>query len=414
MSLHLNALGNNAPLDQWLVAAGLDGMPVTEILAGFCNRLATAGMPLQRAFVSMTTLHPLIRAQGYFWEPGLGLAEYESILHRDGGNEGWARSPFRHMLETLTPVMRCRLEGPSAQVDFPVLQEFVDQGLTDWLGLAFAFGWSLRDNMDLGRFGQMGMVSSWATSRPGGFRDAELDKLQSLTPILALAIKAATNAELTRNIVGTYLGADAADHVISGEIRRGKAERIEAVILYADLRGFTRLADRLEIEPLIETLNAYFDCLGPAVEQGGGQVLKFLGDGLLASFRLDAGRDQQETSIAALSAAENALAAVERLNVERKAAGMATLQLDIALHLGIVMYGNIGTAERLDFTLIGPAVNEASRIENLCGQLDRNLLASASFARACNGAAQESLVSLGFHSLRGVAEPREVFGLQQT
>jgi adenylate cyclase len=215
--------------------------------------------------------------------------------------------------------------------------------------------------------------------------------------------------QMSRDLTAAYIGGDAAHRVLNGVIQRGQAERIEAVILYADLRGFTALADRLEIEPLIETLNAYFDCLGPAIEAGGGQVLKFLGDGLLASFQLDGQRAGREVGTAALKAAKAALDAVAALNAERAATGLPVLVLDIALHEGLVMYGNVGTGARLDFTLIGPTVNEAARLENLCGALDCNLVASENFVRLAGSGT--GLVSLGQHTLRGVAEIREVFGL---
>lgn len=256
------------------------------------------------------------------------------------------------------------------------------------------------------------MVASFATKRPDGFYPAEIERLRWLAPLLALAVKGATLVRLTRDVTASYIGGDAASHVLSGEIRRGMARKIDAVILCADLRGFTSVADCVAMEPLVETLNAYFDCLGPAIEEQGGHVLKFLGDGLLASFRLDQGQDAAPVCAAVLAAAERALAAVAVLNVARRQSGQPALDLDIALHRGTVMYGNVGTGARLDFTLIGPAVNEVARLENLCGGLNRNLLASRSFALAAGPGMAERLVSLGCHSLRGVAEPQEVFGLR--
>lgn len=410
LELQVRDTADTKALGQWLVAAGLDGMPVGEILEGFCDRLVAAAMPIKRVYAAMATLHPLVRAHGYLWQRGQGLVDVASFAVNHVQSQAWSESPFKVMLEQNRYRMRRRLEGPGAELDFPILREFADEGLTDWLALARDFGWELDTTVTFAGYAKIGMVSTWATDRPGGFTAAEIDTLETLVPTMALAIKAATNAQLARNILGTYVGGDAAGHVMSGDIRRGTARRIEAVILYADLRGFTSAADRLAMEPVVAMLNGYFDCLGPAIEQHGGEVLKFLGDGLLASFQLAPGQDPAPVCAAALGAAEAALAAVKTLNAERIAASLPVLDLDIALHHGLVMYGNVGTGTRLDFTLIGPAVNEAARLENLCGTLNRNLLASRSFAAAAGDLAGR-LVSLGRHQLRGVAEPREVFGL---
>lgn len=411
MALNLPALGNETGLDQWLVAAGLDGVPAQGLIEGFALRLQDEGIDVSRLFVAIATLHPLVRSIGFTWLKGEGVRN-EAMPHRSPEEEpqAWLESPFRYMLQNRLYDLRRSLSGAQAKLDFPVLQEFAAEGYTDWLATAYSFGWDL-DSVAIGdRYAGMGMVASFATKRPDGFRLDEIERLRRLSPLLALAVKGATLAQLTRDVTASYIGGDAANHVLSGEIRRGTAQKIDAVILCADLRGFTRVADRYAIEPLIETLNAYFDCLGPAIEEQGGQVLKFLGDGLLASFQLAPGQDPAPVCAAALTAAEQALASIAALNAQRREAGLPVLDLDIALHRGAVMYGNVGTGTRLDFTLIGPAVNEVARLETLCGVLNRNLLASRSFAIAA-GAVASRLVSLGHHPLRGVAEPQEVFGL---
>lgn len=400
---------DNARLETWLLHAGLQGFSVEAILDGFCRRLRHEGMALARGHVALAALHPLMRARSLTWKSGDQAVVAEELPHRDREEDapGWFASPFRHMLVADIPQLRRRLVGAEAVLDFPVLHEFAELGYTDWTARAYGFGWEMDHLPVAGKMAEIGMVCSFCTDAPGGFASADLARLDELLPQLALAVKASTMVDTTRNVMAAYLGGDAAQHVLSGEIRRGRAQRVAAAILYADLRGFTALADRLEIEPLVATLNAYFDCLGPAVAKQGGQVLKFLGDGLLASFQIEDEADPAPYCRAALSAAQAALAAVARLNTAREAAGEPVLQLDIALHLGTLMYGNVGTADRLDFTLIGPAVNEAARIENLCSILDRPLLASGNFAVA----AGSGLRSLGHHALRGVAEQREIFGL---
>jgi adenylate cyclase len=405
---------SDIPVAMWLVKAGLDDVAPETLITDFCSQVVTAGIPLQRVFVGMATLHPLLRARGYTWTQTGGLIGNDAMPHRNPDEEpaAWVASPLRHMLASEVGELHRPLVGPDATYDFPVLKEFAEQGLTDWFAMAHSFGWTFKNSHHItDRYAGIGMISSFTTMRAGGFSEDHLTRLRRLVPLLALAVKAATLTQMSRDLTAAYIGGDAAHRVLNGVIQRGQAERIEAVILYADLRGFTALADRLEIEPLVETLNAYFDCLGPAIEAGGGQVLKFLGDGLLASFQLDDRRSAQDVGMAALQAAQAALAAVDALNASRAAAGQPVLALDIALHEGLVMYGNVGTGARLDFTLIGPTVNEASRLENLCTGLDRNLLASETFVRIAG--ADTGLVSLGYHSLRGVAEPREVFGLPQ-
>lgn len=405
---------SDVPVAMWLISAGLDDTAPENLVTDFCDRAVEAGLPIQRVFVGMATLHPLMRARGYTWQQGHGLVGNDAMPHRDPDDEpaAWLASPLRHMLSSETPELRRRLTGPEATFDFPVLKEFAEQGLTDWTAFAHSFGWAFKNAHHItDRYAGIGMISSFTTMRPQGFDEDHLTRLRRLVRLLALAIKAAMLTQLTRDLTASYIGGDAAQRVLNGAIRRGQAEKVEAVILYADLRGFTALADRLAIEPLVGTLNAYFDCLGPAIESRGGQVLKFLGDGLLASFQLSEAHDAAESCTAALEAAREALACVDALNETRQKDGLPVLELDIALHMGTVMYGNVGTGTRLDFTLIGPAVNEASRLENLCSSLGRNLLASASFAGAAGG--QAGLASLGRHVLRGVAEPREVFGLRQ-
>jgi adenylate cyclase len=403
---------SDIPVAMWLIQAGLDDVSSEALVGNFCAKVVEAGIPLQRVFVGMATLHPLLRARGYTWLQSAGMIGNDAMPHRDPNDEpdAWVASPLRHMLAGNMGEMRRRLVGADSVRDFPVLQEFAEQGLTDWFAMAHSFGWVFENSQHVtDRYAGIGMIASFTTMQAGGFTDEQLTRMRRLVPLLALAIKAATLTQMSRDLTAAYIGGDAAHRVLNGAIRRGQAERVEAVILYADLRGFTALADRLAIEPLVETLNAYFDCLGPAIEAGGGQVLKFLGDGLLASFQLDGRRSGRDVGLAALQAAKAALNAVAELNAERTADGLPVLALDIALHEGLVMYGNVGTGARLDFTLIGPTVNEASRLENLCGMLDCNLVASESFVRTVG--ADAGLVSLGRHALRGVAEVREVFGL---
>jgi adenylate cyclase len=391
------------PLHAWLIEAGLASLPIADTLGGFCNHLVAAGVPLTRGFLSIATLHPQRRANSVTWQNG-AIVEETEFGYAYMQTPGWHASPFNHMLETRTRRLHRRLAGADAQLDFPVLAEFRDAGLTEWLALVYGLGWAL----ERGEGNPLGVVLSWATDRPGGWAASELAVIEELSGTLALAVKGSSTLLATRDVLATYLGGDAAARVIAGHVRRGAVGRIAAVILCADLRGFTDFADVTAPEEVTRRLNGYFDCMGEAIATSGGEILKFLGDGVLAVFLPRGGAGKPAVAAAALAAAQEMLARIAGLNEAEAAAGRAALAIDIALHEGDVTYGNVGTADRLDFTVIGPAVNEATRLEGLCKALGRNLLISDSFVRAAPSL-RPQLQSLGLHRLRGVRDPREVF-----
>ena len=252
------------------------------------------------------------------------------------------------------------------------------------------------------------MVSA-ATRRPGGYRTEDAEALRQVVPVFAVAAKAATARTLSHGLLAAYLGNDPASRVLAGTVLRGEVQSVEAVLLFADLQGFTALADTTPGRDLILLLDDYFGCMVRPVVGHGGEVLKFMGDGLLAAFGvvLDG---RASVCADALEAALEALARVERINKGRHADGQLAAGLDVSLHIGKVLYGNVGSDTRLDFTVIGPAVNEASRIEALCTPLGRPLQMSRAFAEAAT-LSQDRLVSLGRHRLRGVREETELFGL---
>jgi adenylate cyclase len=390
-------------LTDWLIEGGLAGQAVGEIFDGFCRRLTAAGFPLTRGYLSFAMLHPLLWATGLVWERGR-ITEAIDLPYGFERRESWLTSPFRHMLESDIRRLHRPLGRGEEHADFPVLREFRDAGLTDWLALFFDFGWVLERMM----VDQLGVILSWATDKPEGWTAAELAEIEALSRGLALAVKGSSSRDMTRALLATYIGGNAAEQVIAGRVRRGSVGRDEAVILYADLRGFTDFTDRTPPEEVTRRLNACFDAMGRPVKEAGGEILKFLGDGLLAVFLPDARRGVAGAADAALDAAQTILADIETLNAAEAQAGNPPLAVDLALHEGVVTSGNVGTAERLDFTIIGPAVNEATRIEGLCGPLGRHLLISDSFVRAAP-ALKPRLRSLGRHALRGVREAREVF-----
>ncbi|MCW5750467.1 MAG: adenylate/guanylate cyclase domain-containing protein [Alphaproteobacteria bacterium] len=394
-----------ARLADWLVGAGLQGGQVADVLGEFCRRLNAAGLRLARAHVSMSTLHPLVRAYGYTWSRSTGSVEASEFEHSDEVSEAWRRSPFNHMIETSTTRMRRRLTGPDALLDYPVLAEFRAQGVTDWYAAIFDFGFRVDDRSA----SALGLVCSFSTDREGGFSETDITFLETILPMLALTIKSIVSIQISRSLLATYLGRDAAERVFLGQVRRGSVLSTDAVLLFADLQGFTTLADAMPTTELVSMLDDYLDAMTRPVEARGGQVLKFMGDGVLAVFALGT-EGRAGTCRTALEAAVAAQQEVARLNRGRADAGQPGLVLDLALHVGEVLYGNVGSATRLDFTVIGPAVNEASRIEALCKELGRPVLVSEEFAEVALDC-RDRLVSLGRHRLRGVSGERELFGL---
>jgi len=397
------------PLHAWLIEAGTSDIATETLFDGFCARLTAAGVPIARGFLSIAGLHPLWRAHSLTWNDGR-IVEVTDFSHAIMATALWQASPFRHMLETKTRRLHRRLAGDDAVLDFEVLREFRDAGMSEWLALMYGFGWSAARPAT----NQFGVVLSWTTStavgRGNGWSPLELAAIEELSGTLALAVKGNVAPAAAHDLLAAYLGSDAADRVSAGQVQRGSVSRIAAAILCADVRGFTNFAEETAPEEVTRRLNDIFDCLGDPVRAAGGEILKFLGDGVLAVFLPPDGANVAVVTPAVLAAAREILARVEALNATETAAGNPALSLDIALHAGEVTYGNIGTADRLDFTVIGPAVNEAARLEGLCKVLGKPILISNSFAKAAEGV-REPLLSVGWHPLRGVREAREVFTL---
>jgi adenylate cyclase len=245
---------------------------------------------------------------------------------------------------------------------------------------------------------------AFATDRPEGFTAGELELLHDLIPLIALRFEPQAARQATRDLLTTYLGRSAAHDVLEGDIRRGTGRTIRAAIWSSDLRGFTALADRLSAHDLITTLDAYFDAVSSQVDRGGGEILKFVGDGVLAIFR---GEDEAAACLHALDAAQATFAALHELNMGRAIGGGDPLRIGVGLHIGEVVWGNVGASDRLDFTVIGAAVNEVVRTEGMCKVLDRPLLATAAFAALLPPGRMESM---GQHLLRGKLQPTELFG----
>jgi adenylate cyclase len=401
-----------AVITDWLAEAGLRSLSLDDIVDGFARRLNEAGVPVTRVFAGTNTVHPMVRARSLIWDRATGLGTRFEFHHVEIDAPILQQSPFAPMIRHGIAERRYDLTSPKPEHEVPLFEELRTAGMTDWLGRVFPFGAlspQIGGPADPERVDELWLVCSLTTDRPGGFTDSHIAALREVLPVFALAAKATTMPLVHEGLLAAYLGRDPATRILAGTVQRGEVQGVEAVLFFTDLRGFTALADTLPGRELIGLLDDCFDCMVRPVTARGGEVLKFLGDGLLAIFRIE-DRPRAETCAMALEAAKEALALMAGLAETRRGRSLPTPDLDIALHVGHVNYGNVGADARLDFTVIGPAVNEASRIERLCDELGRHLVMSQSFARAAD-ASRHELVSLGRHRLRGVREETELFGL---
>ncbi|TXL73004.1 adenylate/guanylate cyclase domain-containing protein [Vineibacter terrae] len=387
-------------LQAWLIAESLRGCGDTALMQGFCERLLAQGVPVFRVFVGSDVLHPTLAARTLRWRRGSTLVDTD-VVRGDGTDtaEAWRTSPFFAMIEQGSSELRVTLDDPARIERFPVLPDLKQEGGTDYLALMVPFGGMLR-------FGQVEEIyASFATDRAGGFRDQDIATLRDVIPALALALHAQRLGIASRTLLDTYLGCDAAERVLAGNIVRGQAEAIHAVIWSSDLSDFTRVADEIPPGAMLAMLNAYAEIVVDAITTQGGDVLKFIGDGILAIFRDE---DPHGACGRALDAARAMLAKVDALKVRRRADGLPVTNVTLALHVGEVLYGNFGSATRLDFTVLGPAVNETARIAALSRSLDQRVIVSQAFAIEA-GPRRRELVSLGRYALRGVARPQELY-----
>src|SRR5215813_9799354 len=382
------------PVAAWLLQDGRDLSDTRSVISGLGQRLSATDFPLLRLFLSIGTLHPQVATIGYQWRRGGSLASETPREHGIDRQEIYLRSPIK-LIHDGVPELRRRLAESAAPREFPVLDELAAEGATDYLIVPLRFS------------AQRVNAISIATDRPAGFSDAELARFKDLTPLLALVLEAKETQRVASTLLDTYLGHDAGRRVLGGLIQRGDGITLAAALWYCDLRGFTATTEPLPRDQIIALLNDYFACMVGAVHRHGGEVLKFIGDAMLAIFPTADDLDRDRACVAALAAAEDALADLDALNERRRAEGKAILEADIALHSGAVMYGNIGAPDRLDFTVIGTAVNLVTRLERMCEELGQHLLASARFASYCDS----KLVSVGHYRLRGFSQPQEVFAL---
>jgi adenylate cyclase len=379
-------------MKDWLIDGARSAPGSGQMLSELCERLVAAGLPLWRVGVFVRTLHPDIVGRNFIWRPGaevvMGTVSFEMLDAPE-----YLNSPLAIVFEQGREV-RSLIDAPDSR-RFPFFDDMRAEGVTDYIALP------------LTQSDGFVHASSWTTKQPGGFTDDQLNALRSLIPPMARLIEITRLHRTATVLLDTYVGSRAGERILGGQIRRGHAEIMHAAIWLSDLRGFTALSDRLPAETVVDILNLYFDCQVSAIRNHGGEVLKFMGDGLLAVFPIaEQPGDTEDVCTNVLQAARESRANVEAMHfpvgetVER-------FRFGVALHLGKILYGNIGGGNRLDFTCIGPAVNLAARLEKIAGRLHRTVVASAQFVKACD----DGWNDLGEFPIAGFSKAERVYGL---
>jgi len=382
-------------LTSWLLDPAARDLPADRFVDALADHLLAAGVPVTWASTGIHTLHPEVALRNIRWAAGEGTTTHERH-HELLETSAYSDSPIWHIYERGVDMIRCRLAGAQANLDFPICHDLAGEGLTDYLAMALRFSGGERSSI------------SWATDAPEGFSDSDLALLSDIRPLLALRFELESALYSKRSLLEVYLGRNAATRVMDGAVRRGEGQLLRAAIWYCDLRGFTSMSDSLPAEQVVESLDRYFEAVSYPVVALGGDILKFIGDAMLAIFPVE-DDDPAAAARLAVRAAREAVHSMVRLNQDRATVGAPPLGIGVALHLGDVMYGNIGGRDRLDFTVIGATVNEVCRVEPLCKPLGQQLLLTETIAAHVP---DDELESLGHHELRGVSEPQEVFTLR--
>jgi adenylate cyclase len=378
----------------WLIATALSGADLETVVRGFCYRLAATGLPLARIHLSFSMLHPLYRAMGFTWRRTEGL-QVEGYRHTEGVSDVFLRSPYFHLLNNQLDHLRRRLL-PGEPSEFPIFDDLKKERMTDYL--AFVSGFAGESTQ--------GIMGSWSTDSEHGYNDGEIAALLRIQSHLAVAARMAVLGHLAENMLTTYLGSDAGRRVLSGQIRRGDGETIRAALVMADMRRSTVIAEQLGRQGYIEILNQFFDAIAGPFAESGGEILNFLGDGFLAVFPCARHRAQSEAACrSSLATARAAVSRMGLLNLQRRQNNLENIGFGIGLHVGNVMFGNVGLRDRLTFSAFGAAVNEVQRLESLTKKHPTAIVASEGFTEYCGG----EWTKLGREKLQGIEEEMTVY-----
>ncbi|MCK7612160.1 adenylate/guanylate cyclase domain-containing protein [Roseibium sediminicola] len=381
-----------ADVVQWLYSEAPQLKGTLEIVSELGERLRAGGVPVDRVTTGIWVVHPNVRAEGSIWtsseEPKLILYKADSKTSED-----YMKSPIRRVHETEKPVRVAIELDPEAANEFPIAEDLRAEGYSDYIALPMPFSDGTVK------------VASFATKAPGGFSKSHISVFDSLIRPLALVCELKTLRRTAETVLDTYVGPRAGLKVLDGSTRRGDGEWIKAVVSFADIRGFTRLSNTLPADKIVVFLNKYFGAMTAAVEAHGGEVLKFIGDEVMAIFPYESEEDARDAAQRALLAARDTLTRIAEINSGNMCVETPDMSVGIALHAGEVFYGNVGSETRLDFTVVGPVVNLAARIAELAKDLKRQLLVSDAIAdlMGCRSGL------FGRYQVKGFDEPVSVY-----
>lgn len=392
--------------DDWIMHAALNGTEMPDLVEGAAMRALANGVPLTRGHVTYRTLHPSFESVSVLWRRESGVAVQE-FAHGSGLNRAWVRSPFAFMVENNIRYLRRPLAGEARLVDFPILEDLMEDGATDYFAMVVPF-----DSQAISISGSRpdGIATSWVTDRPGGFADVHLDALRHLVRRLAVACKLAIREQIARNVARTYLGDTAGRQVLSGHIRRGDFETIDAVVWGADLRDSTGRTERLGMEKYLALLNGFLECAAGAVQAYKGEILAYPGDAVLAIFRAP---DPADAALAAIHAAAEFRRRLFDVNENLGEVGAEPMTAGLGIHRGELAFGNIGTGDRQAFTAIGPAVNVVNRLDEMTKTSPFPVILSGAVGELLPADALP-LASLGRQFVRGSEVPLTLFGAAES
>ena len=376
---------------EWLVNESKSAATSTAFIERLCEQMAARGAPVWRIIIGHPTLHPEISAVSYLWERGQAAKE-RRVSHGVRERGDYFGSPIEYIYTHKTQYRR-DLKALDSQKDHRVLHRLAAQGGTDYLGLPVLF-----TNDVMG-------VATIATDRVGGFCDADIDALDAIMTVATPVIELHALRFLSISMLDIYVGHRTGARILNGQIDRNDAEMIEAAIWFSDLRDFTPLTEQLPLPKLLDSLNAYFDLVAAAVAAHGGEILKFIGDAMMIVFPVTGKKDATAVCTAAYDAAVDAFASLDAFNHRRRRAKVPELNFGVGLHFGEVIYGNVGAAERLDFTVIGAAVNHTARLESLTKTVGSPMLMSRPFTDCIT----RDFEFVGVFPMKGIAEPQEAF-----
>ncbi len=390
---HEQSSWNLQPVIDWIFADGMQLRDNNDFVGALAERLVAAGAPIDRLMVSLRILHPQLVATSETWQRASGTTLHIETVHEIRISDRFIGSPMEELVETQRPLRRSLVDLPEDA--HRAYTELAEQGHTDYFGLPIVIG------------GEHGATMIFGTCARDGFSEDDIQQLETLGAYLAPVLEAHGLRQLSRSLMNTYVGKRTGAKVLAGMIRRGDAEVIDAALWFSDLRDFTHLTETLAPEQVLKMLNDYFEFIAAAVTARGGEILRFIGDAMLIVFPIDARHDASAACRAALDAALDARGTLGALNHLRRRHGEPPIEFGVGLNLGEVIYGNVGAPDRLDFTVMGPAVNRTARLESLTKTLGRSILFSREFADCI----EQPVVALGEHEMKGVAGPQAVFAL---